>query len=364
MEVRISQLKNLIGVYLRKGMPYMIHGAPGIGKSDSVKQACKEYADELKIEYEEGVPSDANAVKYVLCDQRASQMDPSDVRGVPWREGDRTKWLVPNWLPTKGRGCLFLDEINLAPPSVQASLYQLILDRKLGDYVLPDGWVIIAAGNRAIDKANIFPMAAPLKNRFSHATLTPPSSDEWIEWGLAHNIRSDIIAFIAFKPTMLYKFDPNSKDDAFPTHRTWARASYMTQEMDYKAKGEGKKNTLEEEFLIVATCVGEGAALEYQGFIKLKNRVKVQDILDNPKKVKELDDPGLKYSLISGLAEKYKADRKITSKILLVAEQMEAEFAAFLFRLMRGLRPKDFSSDMLNSKEWDKLSEKYSKYFL
>ena len=364
MEVRIGQLKQLLKVYLKKGVPPMVHGPPGIGKSDSVRVACREYAKQLGLEFEEGIPSEENVNKFVLCDQRVSQMDPSDLRGIPWRDGDRTRWLAPNWLPTKGQGCLFFDEINLAAPSVQASLYQLILDKRLGDYVLPEGWAIIAAGNRAIDKANVFPMAAPLKNRFSHCTLVPPSGDEWIDWALANNIRSDIIAFIAFKPSLLYKFDATSKDDAFATPRMWARASYLTLETDYKIKGEGKNDILEEEFLLVASCVGEGVALEYQGFIRLKNKVKIEDILNNPEKVAELVEPGIAYSLASGLAERYKSKKKDLNRILAVVGYMKADIAGFMFRLMRKMKPNEFVNDMMSLKEWDKLSAKYSTYFL
>lgn len=332
----------------------MMKGAPGIGKSDSMRQACQRVADDKKMEFQEGK---LDPKKFCLIDVRISQLDPSDLRGIPFPDGSKTKWLIPSWLPDDGEGVLFFDEINLAPPSIQAACYQLILDRRLGDYTLPDGWTIVAAGNRSIDKANVFPMAAPLKNRFSHATLLVPSEEEWREWAMTANIKPDIIAFMAFKPSMLFKFDKKSNDDAFPTPRTWALASYMTEEIKGVSDAE-----LEEDLMLVSSCVGEGAALEYNGFVKLKKKVNVEDIIKHPEKVKKIDDVGLKYTLISGLAEKYKSDRKRLNDILAVIDYMDPEFGVFLMRLLRGMFPKKFPQDLMQCKNWEGLFKRFNKY--
>lgn len=352
MEVDIIQLQKLIYRYVTKKKPLFIHGAMGIGKSDSVRAIAKRIAKERGKDYNEN-STDKN--KFNLLDIRVSQLDPSDLRGIPFPEGRKTKWLIPNWLPEEGEGILFFDELNLAPPSIQAACYQLILDRRLGDYTLPKDWTILAAGNRAIDKANVFPMAAPLKNRFSHIHLRNPSSDAWIEWAMNNDIRPTIAAFIAFKPSLLFKFNPSSKDDAFPTPRTWALASYMADGI----------SDLEDEFMTVSTCIGEGAALEYQGFVKLQKKVKVNDILRDPKKVKEITDSGELYSLISGLAEKYKNDRKNMNIILEVIYHMnKADFGVFLLRLMKAFNSKKFVEDVSKSKNWDKIYKQYNKYLL
>jgi MoxR-like ATPase len=351
MEINIKEMKNLVYEFVKKGKPLFIHGAPGIGKSDAVRQVAMTIAQEKGKEYYEGaVVKD----KFCLLDTRVTQMEPADLRGVPFPEGDEAKWLKPDWLPKEGEGILFFDELNLAPPSIQAACYQLILNRRIGNYELPDGWTVIAAGNRAIDKANVFAMAAPLKNRFAHYTLLPPSDELWRDWAIDNGIRTDIIAFMAFKPSLLYKFDPSVKDDAFPTHRTWAMASDMTENIN-------DEDTL---LKLTAGCVGEGAALEYMGFVKLKKKVKVDDILKNPKKVKELDDVGLKHSLVSGLAEKYKADHKILDKILGVVEELDTEFGVFLLRMMNGMNKAGFVNDLTACKKWEKLSEKVSKFLL
>jgi hypothetical protein len=351
MEVNIGTLQKLIYQHVIKQKSFFIHGTMGIGKSDTVRFVAKQIAAERKMPYSEG---QIEPGKYNISDVRMPQLDPSDLRGIPFPDNGNTRWLVPNWLPKEGtEGILFLDEINLAPPSIQAAAYQLILDRRLGDYVLPDGWAVVAAGNRSSDRANVFPLGAPLNNRFGHCELRIPTEEEWRDWAVENNIRPDIIAFMAFKPSLLFKFSKDSKDDAFPTPRTWATASHML---------EGVEDP-DMEFNLVASWVGEAAALEFQGFQKLRKKVNIADILKNPKKVKELSEVGLKYSLISGLADKYKSDKKMMNPILAVVEQMDAEFGVFLLRLMKGMHPK-FTTDLVESPNWPKLFKEYHKYIL
>ena len=133
--------------------PVMLWGPPGVGKSQMVAQVAQRH----------GMP---------VIDIRLSQMEPSDLRGIPFRVDDRVDWAVPSMLPNAqrhgGQGILFLDEITSVPPSVSAAAYQLILDRKLGAYEVPAGWAIFAAGNRQGDRGVTYTMPAPLANRFSH----------------------------------------------------------------------------------------------------------------------------------------------------------------------------------------------------
>jgi len=113
--------------------PVMMWGPPGVGKSQMVSEVAARY-------------------RAPVIDIRLSQMEPSDLRGIPFRVGDHVDWAIPSILPDAGRhgekGILFLDEITSAPPSVSAAAYQLILDRRLGAYAVPPGWAIFAAGNR------------------------------------------------------------------------------------------------------------------------------------------------------------------------------------------------------------------------
>ncbi len=181
--------------------PVMIWGPPGVGKSQLVSQVAKKH-------------------DRTLIDIRLSQMEPSDLRGIPFKDGDKVEWAVPSMLPDAQKhgaeGILFLDEITSAPPSVSAAAYQLILDRRLGDYQIPDGWAIFAAGNRQGDRGVTYSMPAPLANRFSHYDFDI-NLDDWVHWAYQTGIDERVIAFLRFRPDLLFDFDPAHKPVAFPS---------------------------------------------------------------------------------------------------------------------------------------------------
>src|SRR5690606_7736890 len=193
--------------------PVMLWGPPGVGKSQMVAQVAARFS----------VP---------VIDIRLSQMEPSDLRGIPFRVGDLVEWAVPAMLPDRERhgpaGILFLDEITSAPPSVSAAAYQLILDRRLGAYQVPEGWAIFAAGNRQGDRGVTYIMPAPLANRFSHYEVEP-SLDDWVTWAYGNGIDERLIAFLRFRPELLFDFDPAHNPVAFPSPRSWEFAHRALQ---------------------------------------------------------------------------------------------------------------------------------------
>ena len=163
----------------------MIWGKPGVGKSSIVAQIAKSHDLEF-------------------IDVRLSQLMPSDLRGVPVPSENQTHWYPPSFLPTSGKGILFLDEINMAPPAMQGVAQQLILDRKIGDYSVPDGWHVWSAGNRIEDKAAVFQMPAPLANRFLHLSVDV-SLDDFKQYAYQNQLNQAIIGFLAFRPELLHK---------------------------------------------------------------------------------------------------------------------------------------------------------------
>jgi AAA domain (dynein-related subfamily) len=223
--------------------PVMLWGPPGVGKSRIVAQVAAA----------NGVP---------LIDIRLSQMEPTDLRGIPFRNGDRVEWSIPALLPDATRhgprGILFLDEITSAPPAVTAAAYQLILDRRLGEYVLPDGWNLVAAGNRYGDRGVTYVMPAPLANRFIHYEIEP-HLDDWVAWAHGAEIDERIIAFLRFRPDLLFEFDPTRNAGAFPSPRSWEYA--------HRALGRFARDP---DLLLPAlqACVGQGAAVELNAFIE------------------------------------------------------------------------------------------------
>jgi len=345
-----KQLKELIKVGYKKQVPLFIWGSIGIGKSTAVKELCKEIATDEKLEFSEDYDKD----KFSFIDVRVSQLEPSDLRGLPSMDEGITKWLPPSWLPSdeNSKGILFFDELNLAVPSIQASAYQLILDRRLGDYKLPKGWVIISAGNRLEDKARVFELPSPLANRFIHIELSVPDKDEWFSWATENDIDSRIMAFIQFKPSMLFKFETDNKDKAFATPRSWAFCSKLIKDVS-------KDDELN---ILVSSAVGEGSALEFIAFNKLQRKIDIKDILKNPKKIAELKELDLKYSVISCLIEEYKKDKKKLESITNLCEYLEPEFSILILRFMKGCNPTHFKQNIIKCKNWNSLSEKYLKY--
>jgi AAA domain (dynein-related subfamily) len=206
----------------------MIWGAPGIGKSSIVSQVAAVH----QLEF---------------IDIRLSQLAPTDLRGLPVAEDGVSKWFPPEFLPNRGKGILFLDEINMAPPAMQGMAQQLILDRRVGSYVVPDGWFVWAAGNRKEDRAGVFDMPAPLANRFLHLQVEA-DFESFKAYALGQGVHEQIVAFLSFRPTLLHKIDP--QQPAWCSPRSWIMAS-----------------SLHYSGLDLAPAIGISAYCEFQAFL-------------------------------------------------------------------------------------------------
>lgn len=222
--------------------PVMLWGPPGVGKSQLIASIAERHAVRL-------------------TDIRLSQMEPTDLRGIPFRTGDRVEWSVPSLLPDEQRdgprGILFLDEITSAPPTVTAAAYQLILDRRLGDYTLPPGWAVFAAGNRYGDRGVTYVMPAPLANRFTHYEIEAHLED-WVVWAHGRRLDARLIAFLRFRPDLLFDFDPARNPIAFPSPRSW----------EYAHRALAKFDTRSPLLLdALQACVGGAAAVEFKAFL-------------------------------------------------------------------------------------------------
>ena len=348
-KVNHKELKEQIKIAYDTKTPIFIWGTTGIGKSDSVKAVAKEIAKEEGLGFSD---EDVENGCFGFIDIRISQLEPSDLRGLPTIDKDRTKWLIPNWLPKNptGKGILFFDEINLSPPSIQATAYQLILDRKLGDYKLPDGWVIVSAGNRVEDKCNVFEMSSALCNRFTHTELNIPDKDAWTNWALDNGIDNRIIAFLQFKPSSLFQFDSKNKDRAFPTPRSWAFCSRLIQGREDKAMLN----------ILVSSAVGEATATEFCAFLRLQNKIDIKELIKNPKLVANIKEIDLKYILLGTIAEYYRNDKTLLEKTFELCEYLEPEFAVLLLRFLKGTNQSHFSKTIVNDKKGKELLNRYS----
>jgi len=330
--VNHKELKEILKHYYKARKPVFIWGYQGIGKSYIVK----ELAVELKIE---------------LIDVRASQLDPSDIRGIPFRTDGRTQWLVPEWLPAEGKGIIFLDEFNQAPPLVQSSFFQLILDRKIGNYTLPKDWVVFCAGNPAEVSNVVFELPAPLLNRMGHIWLSVPSADEWINnFAISKGIDSRIIGFIKFKESLLWKYEEGMT--AYPTPRTWELCSNLIKDIPDREVELIKK--------LSASAVGMPAAIQFSAFVKAKMSIDIDRILENPEMINEIpeDEIGTKYAVLTELPVRYKKDRKVLSKIVKVLKVLnEPEWQVMIIRMLKEVDWEHMNKTMHTNAELKRLVE-------
>ena len=275
--MKIRELKETLGALLQQRVPAFLWGAPGIGKSSIVKQ----------IAQERGIG---------FIDLRLALMDPTDLKGIPFydKESHTALWAPPAFLPKEGEGILFLDELNSAPPSVQASAYQLVLDRKVGEYELPQGWAIVAAGNREGDRGVTYRMPSPLANRFVHFEMDVQVED-WRMWAYANGIDVRIIAYIAYKKEHLFTFDSKSDNRSFATPRSWEYVAKILQ--------ANLKATLLLES--IAAAVGKEVAVSFLAFIKVMDKLPSIEAILQGECSDYSDEVDVLYALSSGLVSAY-----------------------------------------------------------
>ena len=283
--------------------PVMLWGPPGVGKSQMVMETAQR----------NGAP---------MIDIRLSQMEPSDLRGIPFRVGEAVEWAVPAMLPDAKRhgtrGILFLDEINAAPPSVSAAAYQLILDRRLGAYQVPEGWAIFAAGNRQGDRGVTYAMPAPLANRFSHFEVEA-NLEDWVQWAYGHGIDDRLIGFLRFRPELLFDFDAARNPTAFPTPRSWEFAHRALQ------KFAGLPDLLAGS---LAACIGQAAGIELMAYLKNLERMPDIDAIVEGREAEVPQEVDLQYAVASALVS-----RALRAKGQPAAKEMYGHILAYAGRL-------------------------------
>lgn len=257
--------------------PVFMWGPPGIGKSELVAGLTEELGGHM-------------------IDLRLGQMEPTDIRGIPFFNKNREvmDWAPPVDLPDADLASqypivvLFLDEMNSAAPAVQAAGYQLILNRRIGKYVLPDNVVIVAAGNRESDKGVTYRMPSPLANRFVHLEIRP-DFESWQNWAVQNHIHKDVVGYISFAKQDLFDFDPKSASRSFATPRSWTFVS------EFLADGDASVAELTD---LVAGTVGEGLAVKFMAHRKVAGQMpKPEDVLSGKVKDLQTKEVSAMYSL-------------------------------------------------------------------
>ncbi len=318
----ISTKRSLTHLTDRK-VPVFLWGPPGIGKSSIVSQI----AQEKNIAY---------------IDLRLSLLDPTDLRGIPFFNADSGEavWAPASFLPdgSVAEGILFLDELNTAAPMVQASAYQLILDRKIGEYKLPDGWAIVAAGNRESDRGVVFRMAAPLANRFVHLEMEA-SVDDWKKWAVGAGIDPSIIAFISYRPDALFTFG-QGKDDSrsFATPRTWAYVNEIIA-------SEPEPDLI---MPLVSGAIGEDLAAAFLGFKVVAGELPDLDGIMDGSVTAVPTEPTALHMLCTALAMRIgeNTSSKKLNNLITYTLKMPGEFAVMI---IQDLRERNIELDHVDS---------------
>ena len=363
LTVKPSQVASIVRRAARVQRPIFIWGAPGIGKSELVQSV----ADEL-----------GNSA---LIDLRLALMEPTDLRGFPFRnpETNTMEWAPPADLPTQqfadqyDNVVLFLDELNSAPPSVQSAAYQLILNRKVGQYQLPDNVILIAAGNRETDRGVTYRMPAPLANRFRHVNMAVDFGD-WQTWALRNNVNPDVVGYLTYAKQDLFDFDPKTSSQAFATPRSWTYVSEMLADPEFD------QVDISEQKAEIAGAVGEGMAGKF-----IEHR-RIASNLPNPEevlagRVTKLDNKlsteiSAKYSLVVGLTYELnqlykehgvKAEFKkaLNTALRFSYNNFEPEMVVLMFKtMMTDYKIKFNVRTDLDSDVYKVFSERYTRYIV
>ena len=339
--------KSIIRAFKKK-RPIFLWGPPGIGKSDIIGQITNSLS------------------KPHLIDIRLSLWEPTDIKGIPYFDSNSGTmvWAPPGELPTQEFAAqfdnivLFLDEMNSAAPAVQAAAYQLILNRRVGQYKLPDNVLLVAAGNRDADKGVTYKMPAPLANRFVHLELRV-DFDDWFQWAVNNDIHRDVVGYLTFSKKDLYDFDPRSPSRAFATPRSWSFVSELLEDDDDETTTD-----------LISGSVGEGLAVKFMAHRKVASSMpNPTDILAG--KVKELNTKEISamYSLTVSLCYELKEasdkgdkkfDEKVSNFLRFAMDNFETELVVMGIRLAITQYQLPIDPDEVDC--FDEFHERFGKY--
>lgn len=302
-----------------KSLPsVMLWGAPGVGKSQAIRQIA------ARIQRETGKEVRVSDVRLLL-------FNPIDLRGIPTSNADKTLavWLRPQIFDMDPSdsvvNILFLDEITAAPQSVQAAAYQITLDRVVGEHALPENCIVIAAGNRTTDKSVSYKMPKALANRLLHLQVEG-TFDSWRSWAVHSGIHEKVIGFLSFRRDLLTTFDPSDNDVAFATPRSWE----MTSNVLFRYEGD-----IEKAYPLIAGLVGTGIAVEFRSWEKVYDSLpSLEDIFDGRELLRPTGTDAL-YALVSAMlsyARTVKDDMARMANSIRYADKLPPDFSTILMK--------------------------------
>lgn len=295
--------------------PLMLWGPPGVGKSTVVRSVAQ-----------------AHGVGFL--DIRLAQREPVDLRGLPVPREDAVEWLLSSEWPRDpdSRGIILFDELTAADRTLQVAAYELILERRLGTlYTVPPGWYIVAAGNRAGDRAVAGTLSSALANRFCHLDVAV-NVEDWVAWAAEQGLPPIVSAFLRFQPESFLDLT-GPLDRGWPSPRSWERVAVTLM--------HGAE--LPEHLLrrLVEGLVGVGAAAQFLAFRELADSLPDVDAwLRGEAELAVPKRPDLRFALVGAVAHgvwRAPQRRAAIAKTLELSDALGSDFAALLLTdLLRG----------------------------
>ena len=283
--------------------PVFIWGAPGIGKSALVEQ----FAADM------GLP---------CVSLLGSQLAPEDIIGIPTIKGETSEFLPPKMIARKEPYVLFLDELNACSQEVQKAFYSLIHERRIGEYHLPEGSIVVGAGNRAQDSAIVKKMSSALINRMFHVQMKADPR-QWIKWAQNNGIHNWVIDYIIQRPDHLFS-EPPKTEEPFSTPRSWHMLSDALTEY-----GAGEKEISKEVLSMLAyACLSPSHAGMFLAYTKsLKNNHMLEDIIaENAKWPAKPEERDILYFL----AQSFRA--KLITELPKSKQDISGNMLSFIYR--------------------------------
>jgi len=328
--MKSSKALQIIKSVLSGGVSPFLLGGTGVGKSAVIHDLAEELANGRKLVTD----INPNSKQFGFIDFRLSLYETVDLGGLPYIDDDnQQKRAFLGNLPIGGEGILFFDEYAQAHPSLQAVVGQIIYERKIGEYTLPEGWEIICAGNRSTDRAGSNALPSHVVGRCCMIDFEHDSND-WLAWAVDNDVHADVLGYINFQPDMLNVFDPKVKtSQASP--RSWTNLSKVWSTNPSRDNWQDIANGF----------IGETGAIEFMSFLSLKDNVPNLEHIVEGKDVDVPDSGGICYATICALVTVLKeaSDSKIGSyfqnSVDYVNKFPTPEFGIFFIRSVVGANP-------------------------
>lgn len=328
----------------------MLRGAPGVGKSTIVKSVAKK----LGIGF---------------IDVRLAQMERVDFAGLPSVKDGVTEWNIPAFWPKDKNSCgiLLLDEITSAPADCQVAAYSVVLDRMVPNsgYKLPNGWFIVAAGNRAGDKAVVKSLSSALANRFVHFEIEA-NADDWSNWAVKNEVNPSVIGYINYKPGNLFKMDGQNLEQGWPSPRSWERVSSIIPL--YKDSEAILRK-------VVYGLIGNSVGLEFMEFFKLNKQFGnvLNMMLDENAEITIPEKADEKYAMAYAViyhvwnGKSEKESEMLLNGFFKFLDKMPNSYAAMMIKaVMQGSKSVskiDAMTKLMNHKDYKTIAAKFKTSF-